>query len=213
LSTNLFEKFNITGTTTLDPYQVNERGRRINRYVWEGGKFSLGRLTTSSLSFGTRFESKKKKDDAQQKEQRDNDNSRLITPEEEMRQMEYIRNNPAEFADFNIPWSADINYSLTLTQLFKPDLSGFSLNTFQSLNVRGDFNFSPKWKMGGTIFYDLNTNQLANVTMFVTREMHCWQMSINITPIGLFPSFNISIFPKSGILRDLKINRTRFFVN
>lgn len=213
LSTNLFEKFNITGTTTIDPYQVNERGRRINRYVWEGGKFSLGRMTTSSLSFGTRFESKKKKDDAQNTDQRDNDNSRLITPEEEMRQMEYIRNNPAEFADFNIPWSADINYSLTLTQLFKPDLSGFSLNTFQSLNVRGDFNFSPKWKMGGTIFYDLNTNQLANVTMFVTREMHCWQMSINITPIGLFPSFNISIFPKSGILRDLKINRTRFFVN
>jgi hypothetical protein len=125
--------------------------------------------------------------------------------------MEFIRDNPAEFADFNIPWSADISYSLNFSQLLKPDLSGFILTTFQTVNVRGDFNFSPKWKMGGNIFYDVTTNNLANVNMFLTREMHCWQMSINITPVGLFPSFNISIFPKSGILRDLKINRTRQF--
>jgi LPS-assembly protein len=47
--------------------------------------------------------------------------------------------------------------------------------------------------------------------MFITREMHCWQLAINVTPIGFTRSFNISISPKAGILRDLKINRTRFF--
>jgi hypothetical protein len=65
--------------------------------------------------------------------------------------------------------------------------------------------------MGGNIFYDITTGNLANVNMFLTRDMHCWQMSINITPVGLYPSFNISVFPKSGLLRDLKVNRTRFF--
>ncbi len=210
ISTNLFEKINITGTTTIDPYQVNERGRRIDQYTWQGGKFKLGRITSGSLSVGTRFQSKKKEED-KGTEGNQEQGSNYLTPEEEQRQMEFIRDNPAEFADFNIPWSADISYSLNFSQLLKPDLSGFILTTFQTVNVRGDFNFSPKWKMGGNIFYDVTTNNLANVNMFLTREMHCWQMSINITPVGLFPSFNISIFPKSGILRDLKINRTRQF--
>jgi len=211
LSTNLFEKVSVTGSTNIDPYQVNEFGRRIDKYMWEGGKFKLGRITNGSLAINTRFESKKKKEDNPAENQLAEERRNFITPEEEMRQMEYIRNNPSEFADFNIPWSADISYSLNFSQIPKPDLSGFTLSTFQSINMRGDFNFSPKWKMGGNMFYDVTTNKLANVTMFVTREMHCWQLSINITPVGLYPSFNISIFPKSGILRDLKINRTRFF--
>lgn len=210
VSTNLFDKLNITGTTTIDPYQVNERGRNIDQYTWQGGKFKLGRITSGSLSVGTRFQSKKKEEDKGEGTNKE-EGGNYMTPEEEQRQMEYIRNNPAEFADFNIPWSADIAYSLNFSQLQKPDFSGFTLTTFQTINVRGDFNFSPKWKMGGNIFYDVTTNKLANVNMFLTREMHCWQMSINITPVGLYPSFNISVFPKSGILRDLKINRTRFF--
>ncbi len=210
LSTNLFQRFNITGTTTIDPYQVNQYGRRLDKYVWEGGKFKLGRITNGSLSFGTRFESKKKKEPETQGNTEQQQS--FITPEEEQRQLDYIRNNPAEFADFNVPWSAQISYSLNFSQQTKPDYSGFTLNTFQSFNITGDFNFSPKWKMGGMIFYDINTGKLANVNMFLTRDMHCWQMSINITPVGLYPSFNISLFPKSGLLRDLKVNRTRTFV-
>lgn len=207
MSTNLFQRFNITGTTTIDPYEVNEYGRRIDKYVWEGGNFKLGRITTGSLSFGTRFESKKKKDDKKEGESEQS----FITPEEEQRQLDYIRNNPAEFADFNVPWSAQISYSLNFSQQPKPDYSGFTINTYQSINVSGDFNFSPKWKMGGNTFYDITTNKFTQVTMFLTRDMHCWQMSINITPVGLYPSFNISLFPKSGLLRDLKVNRTRTF--
>jgi hypothetical protein len=212
ISTNFLQKFNITGTTTIDPYQVNEVGRRIDKYMWEGGNFKLGRFTNGSLAFGTHFESKKKEDpDAANKAGEEESRRSFITPEEEQRQLDYIRNNPAEFADFNIPWSVDIQYSFNFSQINKPDFSGFEFQTFQSLNLRGDFNFSPKWKMGGNLFYDLTTNKLANVNMFFTRDMHCWQMSINVTPVGLFPSFNISIFPKSGILRDLKVNRTRQF--
>ncbi|MCU0388017.1 MAG: LPS-assembly protein LptD, partial [Chitinophagaceae bacterium] len=158
-----------------------------------------------------RFESKKKKDDKNEAGTEETDRRQFITPEEEQRQMEYIQNNPAEFADFNIPWSADISYSFNFSQQPLPDYSGFKLQTFQSFNLRGDFNFSPKWKMGGNMFYDITTGNLANLTLFLTRDMHCWQMSINITPVGLYPSFNISLFPKSGLLRDLKVNRTRFF--
>lgn len=210
LSTTLFEKMNVTATTTLDPYQVNSRGRRIDKYMWEGGKFALGRITQGSLSFGTSFQSKKKEEDKTGTEV-PQDEQNYITPEEQQQELAYIRNNPSEFADFNIPWSLNLSYSLSFSRQFKPDYSGFQTVVYSSVNASGDFNFSPKWKMGGSAYYDLNTWKLGSLTMFLSREMHCWQMAINITPVGIYRSFNISISPKSGILRDLKVNRTRSF--
>ncbi|MES2648361.1 MAG: putative LPS assembly protein LptD [Bacteroidota bacterium] len=209
LSTTLFEKMNVTASTVIDPYQLNERGDRIDRYTWQGGdKFSLGRITNGSLSFGTSFQSKKKEEDKDAKLEEEAD---FTTPEEQQRELDYIRSNPAEFADFNVPWTLNLSYSLSFSRQLKPDYSGYRTLIYSSLNLSGDFNFSPKWKMGGNIYYDFNTWKLQNVSMFISREMHCWQMAINITPVGYYRSFNISISPKSGILRDLKINRTRSF--
>jgi hypothetical protein len=214
LSTTLFEKINITGSTSLDPYQTDSIGRRINRFTWQGGnKFSPGRITNGSLSINTAFQSKRKQDDKKTDDKKNENNTQFLTPDEEMRQLEYVRNNPAEFADFNVPWSINISYSLSFSQQRKRDFSGFETRFFSSLNLQGDFNLSPKWKVGGTVFYDFNTNKIGNLTMFLSRELHCWQMSINIVPVGLFRSLNISLSPKSGILRDLKVNRTRFFYN
>jgi hypothetical protein len=79
------------------------------------------------------------------------------------------------------------------------------------MSVNGDFSLTPRWKIGGNTYYDFTTSKIQTLSMFISREMHCWQMSINLTPVGLYRSFNITINPKSGILRDLKINRSRFF--
>jgi LPS-assembly protein len=49
--------------------------------------------------------------------------------------------------------------------------------------------------------------------MSINRDLHCWQLSASITPIGQFRMFNITISPKSSLLQDLKVNRTRTFYN
>jgi len=211
MSTTLFEKINITGSTSVDPYQTDSIGRRINKFMWNAEQFKLGRFTSGSLSIGANFQSKKKEETKD--DNKEESNSDFITPDEQLRQQEYVRSNPAEFADFNVPWSLTVAYSLSFTQQRKADYSGFKTTTFSSLNLNGDFNLSPKWKMGGSMYYDLTTRKLQNLTMFLSRELHCWQLSINVVPVGLYRSFNISINPKSAILRDLKVNRTRFFYN
>jgi lipopolysaccharide assembly outer membrane protein LptD (OstA) len=136
-----------------------------------------------------------------------------MTPEEQQRQLQFARANPAEFTDFNIPWSLNLAYSLNFSRILKPDFSGFETQLFSSINFNGDFSLTDKWKLGGNGYYDITQGGLQQFSMFITREMHCWQLSVNVTPIGLFRSFNITINPKSGILRDLRINRSRVFSN
>jgi LPS-assembly protein len=128
-----------------------------------------------------------------------------------MEQLAFARQNPAEFADFNIPWSLNTSFSFSFSRNFKADYSGWETRTNANLSLNGDFNLTPKWKMGMNTYYDFQSSSIQTLTMFISREMHCWQLSINVTPVGPIRTFNITINPKSGILRDLRINRTRYF--
>jgi LPS-assembly protein len=209
----LFEKINITAGGTLDPYQVDSMGFRINKYAWKGGKFSVGRIINTNIAISTSFQSKPKDADKNKKEEEalGENYSAPLTPEEQMAQMAYVRQNPAEFADFSVAWSLSISFSMNFTKQFRADYKGFETKTNANFNWNGDFNLTPKWKVGVNGYYDLTTTTLQTLQMYISREMHCWQLSINVVPVGFNRSFNITISPKSGILRDLRINRTRYF--
>jgi hypothetical protein len=62
-------------------------------------------------------------------------------------------------------------------------------------------------------YYDFDSRKLQTFQMTISREMHCWQMAISATPVGLYRYFNITISPKSSVLQDLRINRTRYFTS
>ena len=207
----LFQKVNITAGATLDPYAVDTFGFRKNVLMWKNGQ--LGRLTNGNIAISTSFKSKPKDGKA--------DKDRIpvdpfMTPDEQQRQLQFARANPAEFTDFNIPWDINLSYSLSFSKQLLAKTTGgyaYSTQTYSNLNVGGSFSLTEKWKMGGNAYFDFNLGKLQMFTMFVTREMHCWQLAVNLTPIGLYRSFNITLNPKSGILRDLKINRSRTYSN
>jgi hypothetical protein len=207
----LFEKVNINASATLDPYDVDSKGYRLKTYAFDPKALKFGRITSGSIAISTSFSSKSK--DGKTEKDREIPIDPFLTPDEQQRQLQFAKSNPAEFTDFNIPWTLSFSYSLSFSKQIKPDYSGFETRTFSSLNFNGDFSLSEKWKVGGSGYYDVSMGGLQQFSMFISREMHCWQMSINVMPVGIFRSFNITVNPKSGILRDLKINRSRVFSN
>jgi hypothetical protein len=209
MRTTLFEKLNITSNLTMDPYQTDKQGFRVNKLDIDPTKLKFGNITSGGLSFSTSFKSKAA--DGKESKQKEIPIDPFMTPDEQQRQLQYAKSNPAEFTDFNIPWTLTLSYSFQFSRYMKPDYSGFQVNTYSSLNFNGDFSITPKWKLGGTGYIDVAKRSVQQLSMFITREMHCWQLAINVTPIGLYKSFSITVNPKSGILRDLKINRSRTF--
>lgn len=212
---NLFEKVNITANAILDPYLTDTLGRQIDKYVWSE-KFSVGTLTSGSVSLQSSFrggeKSGKKSTTAPQSNMLQQGYDANGYPLDEYQQeAAYINNNPGEFADFSIPWSIDLSYSLRFSRIRRTDNSGFTTQFNQDVNWNASVNLTPKWKLGVNGFYNITTKEIGTISMFLSREMHCWQMAINISPVGKFRFFNISISPKSGMLRDLKVNRTRYF--
>ncbi|WP_143307386.1 putative LPS assembly protein LptD [Chitinophaga vietnamensis] len=211
--TNLFDKLNISASGNIDPYQVNERGHRLDKYVWQQGKLSLGRLTNATISMSTSFQSKDKK--SKNKEQKLDSIANAQNTDAafaaQQRQLQMMRNNPGEYVDFDIPWRVDLSYSLSYTNTVIPDSGGVVKRVTQYVSFNGDFSLTPKWKIGLNSGFDFTNMQVAYTNMYISRDLHCWQMSINLIPFGTFRQFSITINPKAGILRDLRINRSRQF--
>jgi hypothetical protein len=131
--------------------------------------------------------------------------------QQEQDRMRRMHENPGDYVDFSIPWSVNLSYSLnfnkTRTRDYKRDTTIF----VQSLNVSGDFSLTPKWKIGMSSGFDFVHRKLTYTTLNITRDLHCWRMSINVVPLGFYKSFSITLSPTAGILHDLRINRTRQF--
>jgi LPS-assembly protein len=214
--TNLFDKINISANASIDPYQRdNATGRPINRLVLRD-RFSLGNLTNASVALQTSFKGgdKNKKTVNEKLNNPQNPNpGNGVSQDEYQQEAAYIRSNPAEFADFEIPWNIDLSYSLSITKGFDPTIAGFKTTSNQGVTFNASANLTPKWKIGANGTYDITTKELGVLSMYLTRDLHCWQMAINISPVGRSRFFSINISPKSPILRDLKINRTRSFTD
>ena len=216
LRTTLFEKLSISANGQIDPYQIsNINGLRQNRFVWQGDHFSLGRFTGGSISASTSFQSSKKDKDGNKVSQEPGRTTitdpRLLADQQLL--SDYMRANPAEFVDFSINWSVNLSYSLSFTRQLKADYTGYTNQVYSSVSINNSFNLTPKWNFSTQGFYDFNSNQITMFTMSIARDMHCWQMAVNVTPIGNYRYFNITISPKSSILKDLRVNRTRYYYN
>jgi hypothetical protein len=212
--TNLFDKINITANAQFDPYQTNAQGRRINELVWMKKPVSLGTLTGGGISLQSRFSGGAPKQGASTNSiiNRNNRNPNGMPMDEYQQEASYMSNNPGEFADFSIPWDLNFSYSLRFARMADYANPGKFKNNFnQDVNFNGSVNLSPKWKVGLTGSYNITLKQMGVLTMNLSRDLHCWQMSIVVSPVGRYKFFTINISPKSNMLRDIKVNRTRYF--
>ncbi len=214
LRSTLFEKISITANATLNPYDYDKQGYPVNKLFSHNGKFYLGRITNGNVSISTDFKSKPK--DKQKEETRKKQMNEILNDPnliDQQNLIDYMRQNPAEFVDFNVQWSLNLGLSLSFNEQLKRDYTGFEKKFSSNLNFGGNFLLSPKWNFGVNGYYDLDTKHLETFSMNISRDMHCWQMAISVTPVGLYRFFSVNISPKSSILQDLKVNRTRTFTN
>jgi LPS-assembly protein len=212
---NLFNKINITASGQLDPYDVNSRNQRINELVWKHTLLSLGRLVSGSVSVSSSFQSAGKDGSSKAGVKPVQSNipaSYGYTQDQYDTELADIRNNPGQYADFNIPWSLNFSYALTFSRIYI--LDGPITKTYtQNINFGGTLNLTKKWQLAANGFYNVTEGKLNQLSLSISRDLHCWQMSISVAPVGLYRSFSINIAPKSPLLRDIRVNRTRTFYN
>ena len=208
---------NITGS--LDPYQLNSEGRRINKFqIHKGG---LARLTRLSFSFGYGFQSSASRNNKNQAAVNNphNNNNTLIQSEAEresffesqgrdMGPVERARMLATQYYDFAIPWSISMSYSFSYS---KPALSP---TISQTMNFNGSLSLTPKWGVSLGAGYDFKMKKLTPSTIQVSRDLHCFQLDFSWVPNGFRQSWSFTIRAKSAMLADLlRWKKSRSFLD
>lgn len=107
----------------------------------------------------------------------------------------------------NINWSLGFSYSMNyaydrtrfdaLTKEYKMKLS-------HTLSFNGSLQPTKNWSFNFYGSYDFDTNKIPHMSCSLTRNLHCWSISANFTPVGPFKSYYVSLRASSSILQDLK---------
>ncbi len=196
-------EFDINIGGSFDPYlYVNDKlffdvGRRTPDLMLSQGE-GLARLTALNLSIGRRFAPSKSK------------NLKTSTNASEA-QLKQINRNIDDYVDWNVPWTFSFSYQFSMNRMGLAAAQQISGLTFQ-----GDLSLTEKWKFSMSSGYDFKYSGLTYTNMSVHRDLHCWELNFNWTPIaspfyGRASNYSFDLRVKSTLLQELKISRRRSF--
>jgi hypothetical protein len=123
---------------------------------------------------------------------------------------EKSKKNTGDFDDdgymiTSIPWSLSFSYGLQLGYgTFNPDKLEYNYKLTHSLNFNGNIQPTKNWRLNFNATYDFDNKKISYMTCSITRDLHCWQMSASMVPVGPYKSYTFNVAVSSSLLKDLK---------
>ena len=104
-----------------------------------------------------------------------------------------------------IPWSISLSYGVNLQRTtFDPRRDEYNYGLTHSLMFSGNLQPTKNWSFNFNASYDFIANKVANMTIGISRDLHCWSLTANAIPFGPYRSYSITIGVKSSLLHDVK---------
>ncbi|RYJ42508.1 Organic solvent tolerance protein OstA-like protein [Flavobacterium beibuense] len=212
--TTLFkQKLNLNFGATLDPYAIDNGGRRIDVYNIDNGG-SLFRLTSANVTMGYSISStdgqagagKNKDDQTARNGGRDDDLFGTGVDMSDQRQSMFNDDDEEKsdksggtFYNSTFPWNFRLAWSVTYNNSNRQ-----SEITNNSLMVSGNVDITPRWKVGISTGYDFVNKGVTFTQLRFERDLLSWRMDFNWVPNGYNKYWGFFIGIKSSILSDIK---------
>ena len=204
-STNLFNKINISGNMNFDPYAINEKGQRINKFNVVATGVPL-RLTNASLSasFSLNGKGAINGNDGRSSGGDANSYERIyyhpITGE-------YIPGGYVYYMNPNAPWSINVSYSFNYSKSYTYQSATQELitnNKFtQTLNLSGQVKITPRLSIQATSGFDFMAMKITSTQISATYDLHCFNIAVSWVPMGMYKSYSFRIAANASALADL----------
>jgi hypothetical protein len=113
------------------------------------------------------------------------------------------------YEKLEIPWSLTLSYSLAYAngRTFNYDKMQYDMEFTNSLTMNGNIGLGKGWKVSASMTYNFDYMKLTSCTFNISRDLHCWNMTASINPIGPYKSYTFHIGVNASILSDLKYDK------
>ncbi len=206
----LKNKLNINLIAIMDPYAINANGSRINKFNINNGG-SLFRLTNANLSSNYSISSKdfgeNKDSNSGNTGNRNSTGDNLFGESLTYKEQNLNKEDESKVAKLyhaTMPWDIRLRYALTYSNARAENR--ISAN---SLQVSGNLEFSPKWRVGISSGYDFENKGITYTQLRFERDLDSWRFTFNWIPIGDRATYYFFIGIKSSALSDIKYDQRR----
>jgi len=198
----------LTINATHTFYQEDADGRSVDRFLYEEDPFKFIRLTDYRINIRPtfKFSGKSKKKTSKT----ESDETNIILGEKEK---DILENEKSVEADYQKEDPSEYNYLGTIKKSWSLLLSSdLSLNKRDGQEVQKTFwtnasfriQFTPNWGIRANSRVDWIKKDVLSLNISFDRNLHCWEMKFNWTPLGPAAGWFFQINVKASELRDLK---------
>ena len=204
-----------------------QRAYPVNKTRWQAGK-GFPRLRSTSTSFSYTFNNDTfKKWFGGRGSRKDEDSSSNNTENEDPdgkpdetgqtkggRLRKAKKTNAGEYDEdgyYNatVPWNLSFHYNMGLGYgNFNPEKMEYNYRLTHNLSFSGSIQPTKNWRISMNGSFDVEHGKFHSFTCSISRDLHCFQMSANVIPIGPYKSYSFSIAVNSSLLKDLKYNQS-----
>lgn len=214
---------NVNASFATYAYQFDSKGNVYvgNRTEWSYGRFGRFQGYGSSFSYtinNDTFKKKEKDKDKKKKENPDDENSdsdplnKNQDPAMRQKKNEPTKEKAKLDADgyeaFNMPWSISLNYSYNITENTSAPINKHTMRYpykfTHNVNMSGNLKLSNKWAFNFSGGYDFQSKKITQTAVGITRDLHCFTMTCNLSPFGTYKYYSFTIRASASILQDLK---------
>ncbi len=211
-STNLFNKINLSGNLNFDPYAVNERGQRINKYNLVAKGIPL-RLTNASLSASISFNGKgaingndgRKSDSGGRGSSGGGDANSYQRIYYHPITGEYIPGGYLYYMNPNAPWSLSFSYSFSYAKSYQYTNNQLLENKrfTQTINANGNIKLTPRMSITASSGFDIMAMRITTTQISANYDLHCFNIAVSWVPTGQWKSYSFRIAANASALADL----------
>lgn len=211
MSTSIFGKLGINGNMNFDPYAINERGQRVNKYnlLETGVPLRLTNVSTS-VSYSLSGKGTVKGNDGSKSSGGDDGGSG--NPADYYRRIyyhpltgEYIPGGWLYYTNPNVPWSLNFNYSFSMSRSYSYANNQLSKKDkyTQTLGVQGNIQLTPKMSVQAQSGWDFTAMKMTTTQFSFRYDLHCFNISVSWVPSGMYQSYSFLISANAAALADL----------
>lgn len=214
---------NVNASFATYAYQFDSKGNVYvgNRTEWSYGRFGRFQGYGSSFSYtinNDTFKKKEKDKDKKNKENPDDENSESDPSNKNQDPgMRQKKNEPTKekakldadgYEAFSMPWSISLNYSYNISENTSATINKHTMRYpykfTHNVNMSGNLKLSNKWAFNFSGGYDFQSKQITQTAVSITRDLHCFTMTCNLSPFGTYKYYSFTIRASASILQDLK---------
>jgi LptD protein len=214
MRTTIFNNIGISARSSFSLYGTNSKGNPIGKFLFAQNN-KLMRLTnfSTSLDFSLsellKKNKNKKKPGTTQNVVNQGAQGGFGMPGQEVPPQQTAGASTRDeygYTNFNVPWTLNVSYSISYVK------AGLKSTLTQALVLNnGSVTITKKMSATFTTGYDFTGKKITMTQIGLSRDLHCWEMSLNWIPNGTMQSWNFLIRVKASVLGDLKYERRKDF--